>query len=221
MDFAALATDYDGTIARDGRVEDSTRRALETARRGGLRLVLVTGRILDDLGTIFAPFDLFDRIVAENGAVLHDPATGASRMLASPPPPALLRALRDAAVPYLAGQTIVDALQAYEPVFARTIRELGLPWHLILNKGSLMALPSGVTKASGVACALADLGVPAERTIAFGDAENDVAMLQACGLAVAVANALPAVKAAAGVVTDGEAGDGVREFVERLLAGVR
>ena len=81
-----------------------------------------------------------------------------------------------------------------------------------------MALPSGVTKASGLACALAELDVPAAQTIAFGDAENDLALMQACGMAVAVGNALPAVKAAAAVVTVAAAGEGVSEFLTRFLA---
>jgi hydroxymethylpyrimidine pyrophosphatase-like HAD family hydrolase len=177
--FRALATDYDGTIARDGRVDDAAMDALGRARREGMRLVLVTGRTLDDLFTVFAPFDLFDRIVAENGAVLYDPSTGATRALAPPPPPPLLRGLREGSVPVSTGRVIVAAASEYGPAIARSIRRLGLDWHLILNKGSVMALPSGVTKASGLACALAELDVPAAQTIAFGDAENDLALMQA------------------------------------------
>ena len=72
-----------------------------------------------------------------------------------------------------------------------------------------MALPSDMTKATGLAPALAALEVVPERTVGVGDAENDQAFLRMCGLAVAVDNALPAVKEMADVVTAGARGAGV------------
>src|SRR6185503_4570191 len=94
MQFLALATDYDGTIAKDGVVDEPTVDALRRARAAGLRLIMVTGRELPDLFNTFAHMELFDRIVAENGALLYDPATKQSRALAPPPPPELLDALK-------------------------------------------------------------------------------------------------------------------------------
>ena len=82
-----------------------------------------------------------------------------------------------------------------------------------------MALPSDVTKATGLGPALEELGVTADRTIGIGDAENDLDFLAACGLAVAVSNALESVKASAHVVTRGARGDGVVEFIDRLQKG--
>ena len=82
-----------------------------------------------------------------------------------------------------------------------------------------MALPSGVTKGSGLAAALIRLGVEPEHTIGVGDAENDEALLRTCGLAVAVANALPSVKQIADIVTANPYGAGVAELIDRLLAG--
>jgi hydroxymethylpyrimidine pyrophosphatase-like HAD family hydrolase len=52
-----------------------------------------------------------------------------------------------------------------------------------------------------------------------GDAENDLVFLRCCGLAVAVANALPTVKDVAHVVTAGARGAGVAELIDRWLAG--
>jgi hydroxymethylpyrimidine pyrophosphatase-like HAD family hydrolase len=99
-----------------------------------------------------------------------------------------------------------------------SIRDLGLEWHVIFNKGSVMALPSGITKATGLVPVLADLRVPPEQCVAVGDAENDHAFLTLCGCAVAVANALPALKERSDWVTTGRAGDGVQELIARLLA---
>ena len=53
MRYLALCTDYDGTIAHHGRVDEPTIAALEGLRDSGRRLLLVTGRELDDLQTVF------------------------------------------------------------------------------------------------------------------------------------------------------------------------
>jgi hydroxymethylpyrimidine pyrophosphatase-like HAD family hydrolase len=219
MRYRALATDYDGTIARDGRVDEPTLAALRRARAAGLRLLLVTGRVLSDLFDTFPQVALFDRVVAENGALLYEPSTRAVRTLASPPPPAFLEALERAAVPISVGQSIVATAAPHEHEVLQAIRDLGIGWHVILNKGSVMALPAGVTKATGLAAALASLAVDPSDTVGVGDAENDQALLASCGLGVAVANALPALQEAADIVTAGEGGDGVVELIARLLAG--
>src|SRR5204863_455237 len=59
MRYLALATDYDGTLAHDGRVDRTTLAALGRLRRSGRRLILVTGREADDLLNLFDadPFD--------------------------------------------------------------------------------------------------------------------------------------------------------------------
>jgi hydroxymethylpyrimidine pyrophosphatase-like HAD family hydrolase len=117
------------------------------------------------------------------------------------------------------GHSIVATVEPHEHVVLAAIRDLGLEWHVIFNKGSVMALPSDVTKATGLAPALAALGLDAARTIGVGDAENDHAFLRLCGLAVAVSNALPSLKAIAHVVTVGARGAGVAELIDRVLSG--
>ena len=67
----ALATDYDGTLATDGRVDEPTIAALTRFRAAGRRLILVTGRELDELQDRCPRLDLFDRVVAENGVVVE------------------------------------------------------------------------------------------------------------------------------------------------------
>jgi hydroxymethylpyrimidine pyrophosphatase-like HAD family hydrolase len=219
MRYQVLAVDYDGTIARDGCVAASTIAALRRARRANLRLVLVTGRQVDDLLAVLPELDLFDRVVAENGALLYDPSTRTLRALAPPPPPELVDRLTALDVPFSTGRSIVATVEPHDHAVSSTIRDLGLEWHVIFNKGCVMALPSGVTKATGLAAALGELNVPAARTVAVGDAENDHAFMRECGVAVAVANALPEVKAEADLVTRGSDGDGVREVIDAILAG--
>ncbi len=54
--------------------------------------------------------------------------------------------------------------------------------------------------------------------VAVGDAENDFAFLDLCGMPFAVVNALPRLKEAAALTTRGERGEGVAELVDRWLA---
>lgn len=220
MRYKVLATDFDGTLAFDGVVDDDTLLALKRARASGLRLVLVTGRELSDLFNTFPQVHLFDLIVAENGAVLHVPSDGSIEVLAEGAPPEFVAALQRAGIPLSVGHTIVATVTPHEHVVLNAIRDLGLGWHVIFNKEAVMALPENVTKASGLEVALRRLHVVPEETVGIGDAENDHAFLRMCGLSVAVDNALPSVKETAHLVTAGARGAGVRELLTRLLDDV-
>src|SRR5437667_12765551 len=93
MRYLVLACDYDGTIAHDGRVDRKTLAALQRVRASGRKLLLVTGRELPDLQATFGREELFDWIVAENGALLFQPATKEVKLLAPAPPEAFVRLL--------------------------------------------------------------------------------------------------------------------------------
>ena len=218
MKYDALATDYDGTLAHDGVVDEPTIAALVRARDAGLRLLMVTGRELSSLFNTFSRAELFDQIVAENGAVLYDPASKSVDVIAQSPPAELIERLAEKNVPLSVGHSIVATVEPYEHHVLSAIHDLGLEWHVIFNKGSVMALPADVTKATGLAATLAALGLAPERVVGVGDAENDQAFLRACGLAVAVANALPSVKEIAHLVTQAPRGAGVIELIDRLLS---
>ena len=217
MKYRALATDFDGTIAHDGHVDDTTVEALRRVRAAGHPLMMVTGRELTSLFNTFAYVEIFDRIVAENGAVVYDPALKEVDVLAAAPPGPLLEALLCQQIPISVGHCIVATVEPHEHALLTAIHDLGLEWHVIFNKGSVMALPADVTKAKGLALALEELGVSHEETIGIGDAENDQAFLRACGLAVAVSNALPMVQEMADVVTRQARGAGVEELIGRWL----
>jgi hydroxymethylpyrimidine pyrophosphatase-like HAD family hydrolase len=152
MRFHVLATDYDGTIAHHGVVEESTREALARARAAGRKLVLVTGRELPDLERVFPEVNLFDAIVAENGALVYQPGSRQLRALAEPPPEAFAATLRARGVaPLSVGHVIVATWEPHEKVVLDVIRELGLELQVIFNKGAVMVLPSGINKAVGCA----------------------------------------------------------------------
>ena len=218
MRYLALATDYDGTLAHDGRTDEPTVAALERLRQSGRRLLLVTGRELEDLQKTFSRLDLFERVVAENGALLYRPSTKEEKVLGAAPPPAFLEALRARGVPISVGRSIVATWEPHHAAVLDVIRKLGLELHVVFNKGSVMVLPPQVNKATGMAAALDELKLSPHNTVGVGDAENDHAFLAACECAAAVANALPALKERADVVTRGDHGAGVTELIDRLLA---
>jgi hydroxymethylpyrimidine pyrophosphatase-like HAD family hydrolase len=218
MRFLALATDYDGTLAHHGVVDEPTLAALHRAKKSGRKLLMVTGRELPDLHATFPHVGLFDLVVAENGVVLFHPATGATRVLAEAPPPEFAARLRARGVPLSTGHVIVATVEPHHTIVLETIREMGLELQVIFNKGSVMVLPSGVNKATGLKAALPELGLSTHNAVGVGDAENDHAFLRVCECSAAVANALPAVKETADIVTKAGHGAGVAELIDRMIA---
>jgi HAD superfamily hydrolase (TIGR01484 family) len=218
MRYLALCCDYDGTIAHHGRVDQATFAALERLRKSGRRLLLVTGRELDELLEIFPQLDIFERVVAENGALIYRPAKREERLLGERPPQAFIDALRARGVaPISVGRSIVATWEPHEKAVLETIRDCGLELQVIFNKGAVMVLPAGVNKASGLREALTEMNLSLHNAVGVGDAENDHAFLRICECSVAVANALPAVKEKADFVTRGDHGAGVTELIDEML----
>jgi len=104
-----------------------------------------------------------------------------------------------------------------EVAILEVIKRMGLDYQVIFNKGAVMVLPSGINKATGLKAALEELRLSPHNTVAIGDAENDHAFLSASECGVAVANALPALREKADVVTRGDHGAGVEELIDQLL----
>lgn len=216
--FTALATDYDGTIARHGEVSASTFRALSRWKDAGRKLLLVTGRELPDLFKVCPFTAAFDRIVAENGALLLNPSSGEQRLLAPEPPKDFVDYLRLKGVsPLSVGRTIVATTENFHGVILEAIEKLGIKWKVVLNKGALMVLPHNVDKTTGLTAALQELSISPADTVAVGDAENDHVFLVFCGYSAAVANALPFLKKQVHYVTSQSHGAGVEELIDRML----
>jgi HAD superfamily hydrolase (TIGR01484 family) len=219
MPIRVVAIDYDGTLAERGRIAVSTHAALLHIRASGRALVLVTGRELPDLLSLrsFRREALsFDRIVAENGTVLYRPRSDEIVLLAEPPPDELFEILRTHGVPFSKGHVIVSTKVAFEVTLRTALERSELPFDVIPNKNALMLLPRGHDKATGLDIALRELEIAWDQCAGIGDAENDLSFLGSCGCAVAVANALPAVKAASDLITASAAGEGVAELAAAL-----
>lgn len=218
MNFMALATDYDGTLAYSGKVRESTISDLERLRDSGRKLLLVTGRQLEELLDIFPRPDLFDWIVAENGALLYCPRSREFRLLAAAVPQGLSETLRERGIDRLSvGHSIVATWLPHECTVLGVLRDLGLDRQIIFNKDAVMVLPTGVNKASGLTSALEEMKISHHNVVSIGDAENDLPMLTQCECGVAVDNALDSVKAKADLVMKADHGAGVEELICELL----
>lgn len=216
--WQALACDYDGTLASAGVVEETAVGALLRLKSSGRKLLLVTGRELDELLSIFPRADLFNAIVAENGAVLYWPATRKTTLLSAPVPRSLVNLLLQREVkPLQVGHVIVATREPHETIVIESIRELGLELQIVFNKGAVMVLPALVNKATGLKAALNEMGMSPAEVVGVGDAENDQVFLAACGYSVAVANAIPALAKRARWVTPSPNGTGVIELIQKML----
>jgi hydroxymethylpyrimidine pyrophosphatase-like HAD family hydrolase/energy-coupling factor transporter ATP-binding protein EcfA2 len=211
-----LACDYDGTIADDGRVSPETAAVLARVRESGRKLFLVTGRMLPDLKSVCPDADrMFDLIVAENGGLLYVPERRELRRLGDAPEAPLVEALQRRGVPFEVGNAILATTAAYSDAALAAIRETGVERSLVFNKGALMLLPGGVTKGTGLAAALDLTQFSARNLAGVGDAENDHAFLSMCECAAAVADAIPALRERADIVTTAPGARGAVEFIEQ------
>jgi hydroxymethylpyrimidine pyrophosphatase-like HAD family hydrolase len=217
MKWRAFATDFDGTIATDGTVDQTTQDALRRIRAAGVLTLLVTGREIKDFGNAPQILDLFDIVVAENGGMIFHPATGQAEIVAAPPPKEFVDELLRQNIPISVGHSIVATVEPHEVAVLELIKAQALELQVIFNKGAVMVLPSGINKASGLQAALEPHRIPLSEVVAVGDAENDNVFLESCGLSVAVANALPALKERVQFVTQSNAGAGVTELINALL----
>jgi hydroxymethylpyrimidine pyrophosphatase-like HAD family hydrolase len=217
--FRAIALDYDGTLTTRERPSEEVLAALRETRASGMKLLLVTGRILSELRRDFPEVgDYFDAVIAENGAVTWSEGAGVRALV-----PAVSRDLEVALVardvPLRRGDVLFATDANYDGIVLDEIARLGLDCQLVRNRGALMILPAGVSKGTGLSEALGELGVSHHNAIGVGDAENDHALLEACEIGVAVGNAIEALKKHADVVLSEPNGAGVVRYLRDLVRG--
>lgn len=218
MRYQVAAFDYDGTIAHHEHVSNEVVDALQQLKASRRKIILVTGRELSDLKRVFPQFNVFDSIVAENGALVYNPATLEERLLGEAPPAPFVQYLKDNGVaPMSVGRVIVATWEPQQNKVLEAIKKFGIERQVIFNKGAVMVLPSGVNKAKGLSSVLKELNFSMHNVVVAGDAENDNAMLKAAECAVAVQNALPALKQAADWTTPSDYGKGIIELINQLL----
>lgn len=212
--FTAIATDLDGTLTRDGRLDASALTALDDARPD-VATILVTGRMrVEALAEFPGLEEHFDATVYENGAVLR--VGGAPITRPHQVHRALARALADWGVHVRSGEAILACSVAEANRVASTIAALGLDEQLVHNRSELMIVPAGCSKGTGLYDVLRELGISPHNAVAVGDAENDLSMLAAAEIGACVANAVASVRDQADICLPAN-GAGVTELVARVV----
>jgi hydroxymethylpyrimidine pyrophosphatase-like HAD family hydrolase len=217
----AVAVDLDGTLTRDGVLSQDVLAAIDECRDTGVSLVVVTGRIRGELERDFPELvEHVDALVYENGAVLQ--MAGQLRLCAPAVDPLLGARLGARGVEFRQGEVILACHGSDAAAISEEIARLGLDMQLVHNRAEAMVLPAGVSKGTGLRAALEHLGVSEHNTVAIGDAENDLSMLDAAEVGVAVANAIESVRRHADLLLDAEDGHGVAEFLRGpVISGAR
>jgi hydroxymethylpyrimidine pyrophosphatase-like HAD family hydrolase len=216
-----MAFDLDGTLATEGRVSPELEAALEQCRSLGYTLFLVTGRRFESvaLGRLG---ELFAGVVWENGAVLAHAASGELYLPFGQLNASLVKALEEAGVPLERGLAIVSTWTPHAEAVWRVLSSHphGGGASVEYNKGAVMILPAGAAKGAGLDRLLTLCGFSARNVAAFGDAENDLSMLNLAEVSVAVGDAVPAVREIADVVAVDPGPAGALEVLRQYpLAG--
>ena len=78
-------------------------------------------------------------------------------------------------------------------------------------------MPKGIGKGESLLEIAKYYDIPIEDTIAFGDEENDLTMIEAAGIGVAMGNAIDLVKEAADYITLSNDEDGIADYLEKFV----
>lgn len=220
MRLRVIATDYDGTIARDGVLDPAVRSAIANARERGVLVVIVTGRILSELRSVAGCLNFVDGVVAENGAVVALP-NGHVTVLGAPPPMCLIEKLTQRGIDFKVGRCVVEMEADFADVAISLIREMELPLAITFNRGRMMLLPPSISKSSGLRQLLDTLGASVHNAIGIGDAENDHELLTCCEHGVSVSWGSARLQKSADQIIEGGSPTAVADYIERMSTDIR
>lgn len=215
-----IAMDYDRTVAEERlgfMIMDSVKEKLMKLRTH--KLMLVTGRRMADIPDRDVA-KLFDVIVSENGTIMNFDGGASERILVesgwSVKRDKIENALISRAIECFKGKVIISCYRRDLERIRNVMMEESLlnEVNFELNREGLMILPAGWNKGIGAKLALKIIG--GRRLLAIGDDYNDLTLLEAADIKVAVSNAVPELKMVADIICDGEAGEGVMEIIDSL-----
>ena len=223
----AIITDVDGTIT-DRRRRINTR-AIETIRTlvdAGIEVVLASGNTVCFMDGLCKMVGTDGTIIGENGGVYRRRFGGILQIPGDRA--ACLEAfdiLRDHFAAKGIGLELLSAQYRFADVaFAReidpdearaVIRDRHLPIRVLDTGFALHLQAPGVSKETAMRKLAGDMGLLPDDILAIGDSENDIEMLKAAGIGVAVANAAAPTRAAADWVSGSAYGDGFVEAVKK------
>ncbi|HEY3272186.1 MAG TPA: HAD family hydrolase [Methanocella sp.] len=211
-----VLSDYDRTFT-DGtlHVAPGLAETIGRLRERGVLFSVVSGRKFPFMMDFYSSMDgLVDSFIAENGCIGY--VKGCRQVICEAGHrDELLQTLDREAIPYDAGDVVISVHARHQPRLEQVLD--GYPaYHLIRNVDSIMVLPRGASKATGIRWLMDMYCVGIGQMACIGDAENDLDMRGNCSLMGAVANALPAVKRESDYVCRESFGAGLLEFLEHI-----
>lgn len=243
MTYKLVALDMDGTLLNEEkRISRENAEAIAKAVAGGITVMMSTGRGIQNIRAYTAELGLLSPIVAVNGAeVWRTPDELHARCLLRPDTvKQLIQTGREMDVWYWAYTTerLITRSNWIEPVWERQewlkvgyasedpdkLQQLRgwLAQHAEIvvtssHETNLELSPAGVTKASGLEQVCRLLGIGMEQTVTVGDSSNDLSMIRAAGLGVAMGNAQEEVKRAARRITGTNEEHGVAQILDYVM----
>jgi hypothetical protein len=246
MAYKLIALDLDGTLLYKGEVSAENAKWIEAALEAGKKVVLSTGRPIHDVRSLARRLKLNMPLVINNGSeVWLSPDELHVRHELDPELVArLFRVIEKygGEVDFWAhttggkidAQNVPDplhsvkwlqfAVRSANPDHLREIREEVAGWNRLEISNSHVTNiefnPLGVSKASGLKEVCRWLGISLSEAIAVGDSLNDIPMIRAAGLGVAMGNAQEPVKRAADAVAPPCGEDGVAWVIKEYLLSI-
>jgi len=138
-------------------------------------------------------------------------------VLARGPDVALVAELRRRNVAHRSGLCMVEVDAAAAPDVLAGLHALGLPHGISFDRGKLMLLPHGVSKASGLSEAIFLLGASLHNAVAIGGADDDLAMLDVCEIGAAVAWGSSGLQRSADHVIAGSGPAAAADYIRSLV----
>ena len=213
-----IVCDFDRTLTDEALIPSAEAfEAIRKARGLGLRFIVVSGRQIDFLLSVEEISEIASALVGENGAIAYELST---RKKSSPfvkEATVIKQAFQRSGLRFQQFDVMTSLSRRYENEVKTLIAKNKLEAEVHFNVDSIMVLPTGVSKASGLVLALDLMGAPKTGILCFGDGENDLPLFEKADISVAVANALIEVKAKADIVTSLSGGRGVAEQINKML----
>ncbi|KDE55149.1 phosphoglycolate phosphatase [Methanoculleus sp. MH98A] len=231
----ALVTDVDGTITnRQRRINTAAVEAIRMLVDSGIEVVLASGNTVCFMDGLCKMVGTDGTIIGENGGVYRRGFSGTLRIPGNKKACLVaFEVLKD----YFAGRGIELELYSAQYRFAdvafarnidpdearAVIRDHGLPVRVLDTGFAIHLQTPGVNKGTALMELAREMGLSPSEMMAIGDSENDIEMLEAAGVGVAVRNAPARTRAAADRVTEESYGDGFVEAVKEYFddLGVR
>ncbi|MEM2943282.1 MAG: phosphoglycolate phosphatase [Methanomassiliicoccales archaeon] len=216
----AIVVDVDGTLTdSQRRIQPQGIEALRFVQEKGYVVMIASGNVLPVAYGLAIFIGVNGPIIAENGGIVSFRDT--IHKLNSIEQP--LRAYEYLRKKLPVERLFTDKWRETEVALKRTvdleeIRALLMEWNVKLEATgfAIHIMEPGHSKMNGVRKASELIGIGVEDVVAIGDSDNDVSMLEHCGIGIAVSNASEAAKRAADYVCEKPHADGVIEGLNWL-----